>query len=241
LKELAESGEIIRLELMTSDSKIVPFLNPVLMKLLCDIQERLIYRVERFIRDDLRNSADVINQVRECLGVITGVLDPKIFRDISSEALHACIDVLISPSQARNEEKNLMLLIKNLLDLSEYVTMIDCELLVQSPKEAPDGFTSTIGKLVGRRFGESTTTSVSVRHRIEMELKKLSDEFTAIVVAKITTSVESKKFLDQLGFELEELFQDKPTVAILMQPITNAIRELSGGDGRDSGALAIDS
>jgi len=242
LYELRESAEVIRLEIVTDEKRnIFSYIMSILFKLHRDIQERLIYRIESFIRDEIRLGITPVEKTYECLGIITGVLDAQIFHQISTEAVNACVDVLVAAGAATTKTRtviDLMTLISQLLDLRERITIIDCEyslVSVSSPSENSDdsnGMTGTIRKLVGRGGSSTPASDRSARGRIEKELKKLCDEFSANIIATIAVSrsIESVlEYIDDLRSKLLSQFKDPSIEAVLLRPVVMELRSGSAG------------
>ena len=245
LHELRESAEIIRLEIVPDKTRgIHPFIVSLVFKLHRDIQERLIYRIESYIRDEIRtcDSAEIlVEKTKECLSIITGVLDPETFHEISSEALSACVDVLLS-SRRIKDEKGTLKLISQLLQLRERVTLIDCEyslMAVSSPlfdssTVARPGMTDTIKRLVNSNPNSGTITPVagtSVRVRIESDLRILCDEFSAIVIATIMTYSEDEKikiYLKEIHKLILEIFSNDESIeSVLTVPIITELKTIA--------------
>ena len=242
LNELRESAEIIRLEIIPDKSReIAPTIISLVYKLHRDIQERLIYRIEAFIRDEIRSSSvpeTMLEKTKECLSVITGVLDPLTFHEISNEALTACVDVLISvPGK---DEGSRLKLIAQLLQLRERVTMIDCEyslMAISSPLFDQPGLTDTIRRLVNRstsstpNSGAVTPEETSVRVRIELVLRTLCDEFSALVIATVMTRSGDEKlseYLRSVQKQINEIFSFDPSIEhVLVRPIVAELKSNS--------------
>ena len=251
LYELRESAEIIRLEIVPDKSRdIHPSIISLVFKLHRDIQERLIYRIESFMRDEIRSSFSsaelLLEKTKECLSIITGVLDPQTFQEISSEALSASVDVLMGHHRQSHskDELGILKLISQLLELRERITMIDCEyslMAVSSPlfdtSSSRPGMTDTIRRLVNRsntstpNSGAVTPAGTSVRVRIESDLRILCDEFSALVIATLMTRSGDGKlveYLNKIHREISQVFSNDPAIAlVLTRPILTELESTS--------------
>jgi hypothetical protein len=248
--ELRESAEIIRLEVLTETrgESYFRFVQSVVMKLHRDIQERLIFRIESFIRDNIKGftqwSPDdisgtrpqVVNKTYQCIELITGVVDSHTFHEIANEAINACVDVVVKSDTHlffESKQERWLFLISQLLALRERVSLMDCEyslLVVQSPpffehRGITDQFRRLItGPAVAGR------TDVAVRSRIESELKSMCDEFTASVIAMtlaLPSDEEKKSLLSEISEKLKSrLTQQDGLSMVLLRPIVGALRRM---------------
>ena len=251
LGQLRESAEIIRLEILTADNNdYYPFIQAVVTKLHRDIQERLIYRVESFIRDEIKGFTtwvkdDISNglppppvrKTYECLDLITGVVDSQTFHEIANEAVIACVQVLpgvrtVTPPLFESSEDAFLFLIVQLLSLRERITVIDCEyslLAVTSPLEHR-GLTDQIRKLV--TSGPSLPgRDVPVRTRIESELKARCDEFNAAVIARaigLGSNDERTTYLESLRERMKtRLTSESGLDVVLLRPIVAELKRMN--------------
>jgi hypothetical protein len=224
LSELRESAEIIRLEILSSEnSEFLPFVQSVAFKLHRDVQERLIYKTEAFIRDSIRgavvadcsNDPEPVVKTFECLALITGVVDSQTLHDMANQAVNACVDSLMSV-RASSGTDNTLFLIHQLLSLRERIALIDCDFGGQESV----GITDTLRRLV--RVDAKRAPEVAVRQRIELELKSLCDAFTASVVASVLTASspeEKSAVLSSVTEKMKLALKNEGLENILLRPI----------------------
>ena len=232
LSELRESAEILRLEIFSS-SEYLGFIQSISLKLQRDIQERLIYRVESFVRDEIRRSSisvekesdsvipEFVKKTFDCLEILTGVVDPETFHDIANEAVSACVDTLMRSPNSVLVDK--LFLISQLLALRERITLIDCEhSMLGHDQHSVEGITDQLKRLVlsGRSIGSAS--DVMVRSRIESELKSLCESFNAAVVARVlslSSDEERIEFLTSTRGEVRSVLKADGLDVILTRPI----------------------
>lgn len=249
--ELRESAEIIRLEVLTETrgESYFPFVQSVVMKLHRDIQERLIFRIESFIRDNIKGftrwSPDdisgarpqVVNKTYQCIELITGVVDSHTFHEIANEAINACVDVVVKSDTHRffeSKQERWLFLISQLLALRERISLMDCEyslLVVQSPPFFEHrGITDQFRRLITGPAVAGRTDVVAVRSRIESELKSMCDEFTASVIAMtlaLPSDEEKKSLLSEISEKLKSrLTQQDGLSMVLLRPIVGELRRM---------------
>lgn len=224
LSELRESAEIIRLEILSSEnSEFLPFVQSVAFKLHRDVQERLIYKTEAFIRDSIRgavvadcsNDPEPVVKTFECLALITGVVDSQTLHDMANQAVNACVDSLMSV-RASSVTDNALFLIHQLLSLRERIALIDCDFGGQESV----GITDTLRRLV--RVDAKRAPEVAVRQRIELELKSLCDALTASVVASVLTASspeEKSAVLSSVTEKIKLALKNEGLENILLRPI----------------------
>lgn len=228
LSELRESAEILRLEIFSS-SEYLGFIQSVCLKLHRDIQERLIYRIEFLIRDDIRGAVvcdydvippETVKRTYGCLDLITGVVDRQTFHEIANDAVTACVDTLVS-SVDKSSSKGQLFLISQLLSLRERVTLIDCEYSLQAAAISEDvGMTDQIKRLVAQNH--QMKTKQLVRTRIEAELKVLCENFNAGVIAKFlafSSNDEKRNFLSVTRDQVRSALRTEGLDLILTRPI----------------------
>jgi hypothetical protein len=237
LSELRESAEILRLEIFSSQ-EYLGFIQSVCLKLHRDIQERLIYRVESFVRDEIRTSLksvtaegeesstpEFVKKTFECLEIITGVVDSQTFHEIANEAVGACVETLMSTGGDR------LFLIAQLLALRERITLIDCEYTLLG-KKAPEtlGMADQIKRLVRSGSGDKLGPHILIRARIENELKNLCGAFNASVVARtlnLGSDEERKIFLRETREQVRKALKSEGLDLVLTRPILAELRQSS--------------
>ena len=229
LSDLRESAEILRLEIFASP-EYLGFIQSVCLKLHRDIQERLIYRVESFVRDEIRNSSgenpDFVKKTFECLEIITGVVDSQTFHEIANEAVTACVDTLMADPGTKNK----LFLIAQLLALRERITLIDCEYsLMGDEVQQAGGLTDQLKRLVSSKHEKIDRMNKQVRGRIEHELKILCETFNAGVVAK-TLSLGSDEdrvaYLKSIRVDVRAALKTEGLDIVLMRPILAGLRSI---------------
>jgi hypothetical protein len=250
VNELRESAEVIRLEVLTENAgeSYFPFVQSVVIKLHRDIQERLIFRIESFIRDQIKGFTQwsledisgvrpqVVEKTYQCLELITGVVDSHTFHEIANEVINACVDVLVKSDTTRlfhSKQERSLFLISQLLALRERITLIDCEyslLVVQSPPFFEHrGITDQFRRLMTGP-AVSGRTDVAVRSRLESELKSMCDELTASVIAMtlaLPTDEEKKSLLSDISEKLKSyLTQQEGLSMVLLRPIVGELRRM---------------
>ena len=239
LSELRESAEILRLEIFTS-SEYLGFIQSVSLKLQRDIQERLIYRVESFVRDEIRltnqeEDSEFVRKTFDCLEILTGVVDPQTFREIANEAVTACVNTLMSSSQNSLKEK--LFLISQLLALRERITLIDCEsTLVGQDHHSVEGITDQLRRLMLSSRTGSPSPDVMIRARIESELRSLCESFNAGVVAKtisIETDGERIEFLSSIRADVRSALKTDGLDTVLTRPILAELEHMTPAVAED--------
>lgn len=248
LSDLRESAEVIRLEVLTLKTSFSFILN-VAFKLHRDVQERLIYRIEAFIRDNIRRFADwsesrscePVEKTFECLALITGVVDYQTFHEIANEAVSVCVDVLaeVPVSVFPSEEDRYLFLIAQLLALRERITSIDCEMgtsfsasssrttsIRSDHRAVPVGITDQFKRLWFSRsyHGEDKESSTMIRLKIETQLRSVCDQFTAHVVAKLRTDpTKLEETKSKIKFHLKKSASENNLENVLLRPIMDRI------------------
>jgi hypothetical protein len=236
LSDLRESAEILRLEIFASQ-EYLGFVQSVCLKLHRDIQERLIYRVESFVRDEIRRSPEnflrpespeFVKKTFECLEIITGVVDSQTFHEIANEAVTACVDTLMTNAGSKNK----LFLIAQLLALRERITLIDCEYSLIGGLGDGDnqarGLTDQLKRLLSTT-DDRPSKGMQIRARIEHELKSLCESFNAGIVAKVLSLSSDEQRVDYLRTVREEVraaLKAEGLDLVLTRPILAALRSM---------------
>ena len=237
LADMRESAEVVRLEVLSSSASF-PFILNVAFKLHRDIQERLIFRIEAFIRDSIRRYNDwtsiqdianstppPVERTFACLELITGALDSQTFYEIANESVRACLDVLVEApvSIFESEEDRLLFLIAQLLALRERVTSIECEMVSLVKHSAPNaerrGITDQFRRLLAT---PSSRDETAVRSRIESDLKSVCEQFNARVVAII---ISHPGHLDEIKSRIKVFLKSESLEKVLLRPILVELEE----------------